>query len=101
MGKDAENIRILFITTDPKRDTPEVLKKYLGKYWSNQTVGLTGTNKEIADVENKFRIYAEKVNDPHFRAYIVDHSTGIYFTAPDGRLLRAFNPADSVPIIVR
>jgi len=100
MGKDAENIRILFITTDPKRDTPEVMKKYLGMYWSNQTVGLTGTPKETMDVENKFRIYAEEVNDPRFGHYTINHSTVIYFTGPDGRLLTVFNPADSVAIIV-
>ena len=100
MGKDAENMRILFITTDPKRDTPDVMKKYLGRYWSNQTVGLSGTPKETMDVENKFRIYAEEATDPRYSGYMVDHSTVIYFTGPDGRLLTVFNPADSVAIIV-
>src|ERR1035437_3364158 len=69
LGKDADQIVILFITTDPERDKPDVMKKYLAKFSSRRIVGLTGTREEIEATEKKFRIFAEKVEDPRFKTY--------------------------------
>jgi protein SCO1/2 len=99
LGKDADNIRILFISTDPARDKPDVMKKYIARFSSDRIIGLTGTNDNIAQVENEYRIFAEKAQDPRFPSYMVNHSTIIYFIAPDGKLLTVFNPADSTAIM--
>ncbi len=59
MGTDAKRIVPVFITTDPERDTPKVLKDYMNAF-GPEFVGLTGSAAEIREVEKKFRVYAQK-----------------------------------------
>ncbi len=99
LGPDAEKIRVLFITTDPARDTPDVMKKYLEKFKSDKIVGLTGAFEEIRKTENEFRIFAEAVNDPRMSSYTINHSTIIYFTGHGKDLLGFMDPSDSPPVM--
>ncbi|HTK84312.1 MAG TPA: SCO family protein [Patescibacteria group bacterium] len=100
LGPDAEKIRVLFITTDPGRDTPDIMKKYLAKFKSDKIVGLTGTFEDIRKTENEFRIYAEVVNDPRMPSYTVNHSTIIYFTGYGKELLDFMNTSDLPAVMV-
>ncbi len=59
MGADQNRIVPIFITIDPARDTPAVLKKYLAAF-GPRFVGLTGTPGQIAQVEKEYRVYAKK-----------------------------------------
>src|ERR1700744_5501013 len=59
MGVDANRIVPVFITIDPERDTPKVLKTYMAAF-GPRFVGLTGSVKDIAAVEKEFRVYAKK-----------------------------------------
>jgi cytochrome oxidase Cu insertion factor (SCO1/SenC/PrrC family) len=99
LGDKADKVKVLFITTDPKRDTPEVMKKYLANFKSDKIVGLTGTSDDIKKTESEFRIYAEGVDDPRFPSYTVNHSTIIYFTGFGTDLLQVMNTADSPAIM--
>ncbi len=75
-------IRVLFITVDPARDTPDVVGKY-ARAFGPEFVGLTGSTTELAGVEKEFRVYAAR-HDLKGGDYAMDHSSIIYVMAPDG-----------------
>jgi protein SCO1/2 len=88
-GKEAGKILPLFITCDPARDTPGVLKTYLSEF-HRDIVGLTGSWEEIKDVCKKYRVYfstppgVKKGED-----YLVDHSIYFYLMDPEGDFVEA------------
>jgi protein SCO1/2 len=89
LGPDAEKVRVLFITVDPERDTPAVLKDYLSSF-EPQIRGLTGDAGAIAAVQKVYRVYARKV--PLDRGgYTMDHSVFVYLMDKDGRFVGTFN----------
>ncbi len=91
MGPEAEKIRPVFVTIDPERDTPEVMKAYVANFGPRLT-GLTGTPEEIASMARAYRVYYARAGDKNSPdAYLMDHSTIIYLMAPDGRFVRHFN----------
>jgi protein SCO1/2 len=89
MGKDADRIVPVFITIDPARDTPAILKHYMAAF-GPRFVGLTGSETEIAAVEKQFRVYAEKAPLPGGK-YGMDHSSVLYLMGPDGKLVSFYD----------
>lgn len=87
-----ENIQPIFITVDPERDTPDVLKGYVKLFLPN-LVGLTGSNEQIYDVKKAFKVYAAKV--PEGDSYTMDHSSFIYYMNPEGLVTDIFKVSDS------
>ena len=59
LGRDADRTRALFITVDPERDTPKVIKDYLSSFDPHLT-GLTGDPAEVAAVAKAYRVYFKK-----------------------------------------
>jgi protein SCO1 len=91
LGPDAARVQPLFITIDPERDTPPVMKQYVAAF-DSRIVGLTGTPQQIAAVAKAYRAYYQRVGDgPN---YTMDHSTGIYLVDPAGRF-NSLLPHDS------
>jgi protein SCO1/2 len=82
LGPDAARVQPLFITIDPERDTPPVMKQYVAAF-DSRIIGLTGTPQQIAAVAKAYRTYYQRVGDGP--DYTMDHSTGIYLVDPDGR----------------
>jgi protein SCO1/2 len=97
MGKDADRINALFITVDPDRDTPAVMKDYLSSF-DPHLRGATGTQQQIDVVEKEYRVYAKKVPTKD-GDYSMDHSAVVYLMDKDGRFVAPFNlkrrPADA------
>lgn len=91
LGDDAARIQPLFITVDPERDTPQVLREYVA-YFHPSIIGLTGSPDLIARTAANFRVTYEKVQVPGMPPdqYQMDHSAGVFLLAPDGRLLVKF-----------
>jgi protein SCO1/2 len=91
IGELAEQVRPYFITVDPTRDTPEILNTYV-TYFHPTLVGLTGTQAMVDRVAALYRIQYEKVEDPSRAAdeYIIDHSSGLFLMAPDGKFITKF-----------
>lgn len=89
MGKDAGRINAYFVSVDPERDTPEVMKSYLGSF-DPTLKGLTGTPEAVASVISAYRVYAKKVplKDGD---YTMDHTALIYLMDRDGRFVAPFN----------
>lgn len=94
LGDKGKDIQPLFITIDPERDTVEAMGKYVSLFHPS-LVGLTGTPAQTKDVAKAYKIYFAKVKDESMSDYTMDHSSFIYFIAPDDRLLRIFRMEDS------
>ena len=81
-GIDTKALQILFITVDPKRDTPEQLKQYLSLFDADVT-GLTGSPDKVRSVLQQFGVYAQK-NDQGDGDYLYDHSAAVFLYRDDG-----------------
>jgi protein SCO1/2 len=90
LGPLAERVAPLFITVDPKRDTPERLTSYL-KNFDTRITGLTGSNEQIAAVAKAYRVYYELGQNEQSGADLVSHSTFLYFMDPRGQLNALFS----------
>jgi cytochrome oxidase Cu insertion factor (SCO1/SenC/PrrC family) len=90
MGPQGEEIQPVFVSIDPERDTPEVLKSYVENF-GPRLIGLTGTPEEIAAVAKAYRVYYAKAGDQSSPdSYLMDHSSIIYLMGPDGRFVKHF-----------
>ena len=88
LGPKRDAVRPVFITVDPERDTPEVLKSYVTSF-DAPILALTGTPEEIAQAAKDYRVYYAK----HPEAggdYSMDHSSVIYVMDPEGRFTASF-----------
>lgn len=93
LGPLAASVQPLFITVDPERDTPEIMKAYAEAFHPS-IVGLTGTPAQIAEVAAAYRVYYKKV--PQGESYSMDHSGITYVMTPDGRFAAHFSPRTGV-----
>jgi protein SCO1/2 len=87
----AAKIGALFVTVDPERDTPAVLKDYLSNF-DPRIVGLTGPREALDPVLKAYRIYAKRAPGGD-SDYAVDHTTVVYLMDKNGRFVNAFNVA--------
>ena len=94
IGSPFKHIDPLFITVDPARDTPEVMKEYVGMFHP-QFVGLTGSAEQIKAVEKAYKVYAAKVEDPELSDYTMNHSSYTFLMSPDNQLISLFSADDS------
>jgi protein SCO1/2 len=84
LGPEAAKVQPVFFSVDPARDTPEVLKSYVGNFGPN-LIGLTGTPEEVAAAAKAYRVYYAKAgNSSSATDYLIDHSSIIYLMGPDG-----------------
>ena len=85
LGKDGDRLQGIFVTVDPERDTPEVLKAYMTNF-DPTFLALRGTPEQLAVVAKDFKIYYKKVDGKTPTSYSLDHSAGSYVYDPVGRL---------------
>ena len=91
LGAKADDIQPIFITFDPQRDTPEVLKQYISNFHP-RFVGLTGTPEEIAVAAKAYRVFYNKLeNTSGPDTYLMDHSTITYLMDKQGKFLKHFS----------
>lgn len=91
----AAKLQPIFISVDPDRDVPAVLKLFTANFHP-RLIGLTGSKEAIADVAKKYAIYYRKAGDPAARDYLVDHSRQTYLMGPDDKPI-ALVPHDGTP----
>ena len=82
LEEDGYDVTPIFITFDPVRDTPEVLKQFTD-YMHPKMVGLTGSIDEIKKVAKKYRVYFKKQNTDDSENYLVDHTAFTYLVLPE------------------
>lgn len=85
LGPDAARLQVVFITVDPERDTPALLKEYVPAF-DPSFAGLYGTPQQIAEVAKSYKAYYNKVKGSTADSYTIDHSTFTYLYDPQGRL---------------
>jgi len=90
LGPDAGRTAALFITVDPERDTPAVMKDYLSSF-DPHLRGLTGSDAAITAVEKEYRVYAKKVPTGQGDDYSMDHTALVYLMDKEGRFVAPFN----------
>lgn len=89
LGADGDKLQAVFITVDPERDTPELLKAYMGNF-DPSFVALRPTPEQLAQVAKDFKIYYKKVDGKTKKSYTLDHSAGSYIYDRQGRV-RLYN----------
>lgn len=92
LGGLASQVRPIFVTIDPARDTVAVLKDYMVNFHA-RFVGLTGSEAQIAAVAKAYRVYYAKARQRDAKAdddYLMNHSSYIYLMDPAGELLSLF-----------
>jgi protein SCO1/2 len=89
MGPDADRVHALYITVDPERDTPAVMKDYLSSF-DPHLRGASGDRKEIEAAEKAYRVFAQKV--PTGKGdYSMDHTALVYLMDKQGRFVAPFS----------
>lgn len=96
LGPDAEKLKVLFISVDPTRDTPEFLARYLQSF-DPRIVGLTGTELEIAAVGKEYRAYWRKVPTED-GDYTMDHTASIFLMDRDGQFAGTISYGESMEV---
>lgn len=85
LGDDADRVQVLFVTVDPERDTPQLLKQYVPAF-DRRFLGLYGDADATARTAKEFKVIYQKVPGPAPGSYTMDHSAGSYVFDPQGRL---------------
>jgi protein SCO1 len=85
LGPDGSRVQGLFVTLDPERDTPEVLKAYMENF-DPGFLALRGTPDQLAALAKEYKIYYKKVPGSTPTSYTMDHSAASYVYDPQGRL---------------
>ena len=89
LGADGDKLQSVFITLDPERDTPELLKAYMANFGAD-FVALRPTLEQLPKVAKDFKIYYKKVDGKTPTSYTMDHSAGSFTFDPKGRI-RLYN----------
>ena len=89
LGADGGKLQGIFITIDPERDTPELLKAYVANFGSD-FVALRPSPEQLPKVTKDFKIYYKKVEGKTPTSYSMDHSAGSFTFDPQGRI-RLYN----------
>lgn len=85
LGADGDKLQGIFVTVDPERDTPEMLKGYMASF-DPSFIALRGTPEQLAAVAKDFKIYFKRVDGQTPTSYTMDHSAGSYVYDTKGRL---------------
>jgi protein SCO1/2 len=83
IGAPAKELTTLFVTVDPERDTPAVLKEYISNFGGN-TVALSGTPEQVAEVAKSYRVFYKKVPTSD-GGYTMDHTAVLYLMDRKGQ----------------
>jgi protein SCO1/2 len=85
LGPDAARVQVLFVTVDPERDTPQLLKQYVPAF-DPSFIGLTGDAAAIERTAKEFKVLYRKQPGTTPGSYTMDHSAGTFVYDPQGRL---------------
>ncbi|MDO4723212.1 MAG: SCO family protein [Comamonadaceae bacterium] len=98
LGEDGDKLQIVFVTVDPERDTPEVMRAYMESF-DPQAVALVGSAEQVAAMARDFKVFYEKKPGGTPDTYTIDHSASGYMYDPQGRLrlyVRYGTPVDQI-----
>ncbi|MFW2358019.1 SCO family protein [Hydrogenophaga sp.] len=85
LGADGERLQGLFVSIDPERDTPEIMKQYMASF-DPSFLALYAAPDQLAALAKSYKMYYKKVDGPTPTSYTMDHSAGSYVYDPQGRI---------------
>lgn len=91
LGEDGKDVQVLFVTVDPQRDKPELLREYVPAF-DPTFIGLTGTPDQVTAVTKDFRVYAAARPGKPGEEYTVDHSAQMFAYDKSGKLRLVLAP---------
>ena len=86
LGLSENDLRIIFVSVDPERDTLENMKEYVS-FFGSPVIGLTGTLEQVEAAKAAFGVFSEKVEDPGVADYLVNHTASVLMIDGDGNFL--------------
>lgn len=86
LGADGEKLQGLFVTVDPARDTPELLKAYMANFDPTFLALYAASPEKLAALAKDYKVYYKKVEGKTPTSYTMDHSAGSYIYDTDGKL---------------
>lgn len=84
LGPEADQVRVVFVSLDPERDTPDILRRYLS-HFGEGVKGLTGAPGEVAAAAKEYGVKYEKKESTSAAGYLVSHSAYVYLIDPQFR----------------
>ena len=101
LGDEAKDVRIVFISVDPHRDTPDILQAYVDAFNKN-AIGLTGNEKEISALAKRYRI-AYQIEKPKpgdsTEIYDVTHSRGVFIFDRFGKARLLASDTEAIDLV--
>jgi protein SCO1/2 len=85
LGADGERMQAVFVTVDPERDKPELLKQYMAGFDAS-FIALRGSVEQTAEAAKEFKVFFAKVPGKTETSYTVDHTAGAFLFDPQGRV---------------
>ena len=85
LGADGDKLQGIFVTVDPERDKPEMLKAYMGNF-DPTFLALYATPEKLAELAKDYKVYYKKVDGKTPTSYTMDHSAGSYVYDTKGQL---------------
>lgn len=85
LGLGPDDLKIVFVTVDPGRDTPEQLALYLSNF--DHVIGLTGEPASIDRIKTAYGVFSEVVGDPGSADYLVNHTASVYLLDAEGKFV--------------
>ncbi len=86
LGKRAAEVQPLFVSVDPERDTPEILKRYVA-YFDPSIIALTGPRDILDNITRRYRTSYRYTGSTDSSGYLVDHSSSLYVIDASGQLV--------------
>jgi protein SCO1/2 len=85
LGNDSQDVQVVFISVDPKRDTPEKVRDYVSRF-NPGFIGLSGSQSDLEPVWQGYSIYREEVQSDSAAGYTVDHTARLHLIDGGGNL---------------
>ena len=99
LGKDGDRLQGIFVTVDPERDTPEVLKAYMTNF-DPSFLALRGSPEQLAAMAKDYKAYFKKADGTTPTSYTMDHSAASYIYDTQGNLRLYSRYGSGVPALV-
>jgi cytochrome oxidase Cu insertion factor (SCO1/SenC/PrrC family) len=101
LGSEAATVQPVFVSIDPARDTPPVIKSYLESFGPRWT-GLTGTPEQVHAMARAWHVFYEKrENKDSPQDYLMDHASFIFLMGADGKFLKHFSYTTDAKALAR
>jgi len=99
LGSDGDKLQVLFVTVDPERDTPTVMKAYMGAF-DPAFIALIPTQEQLSALAKDYKVYFKKVEGKTPTSYSMDHSAASFVYDTQGRLRLYARYGAGVPAMV-